>query len=92
MKRRKQSNRDMLERHRAEYQRNLDTIARLTARNEELVPIITEEENVEYIALARSTRMGLEEFQRFLEGCRENGVPFPMSNNTNEQEDMTHEA
>lgn len=39
MKRRKQSNRDMLERHLAERERNLETIARLTARNEELAPI-----------------------------------------------------
>lgn len=78
MRRRKQSNRDMLERHRAEYQENLDTISRLTTRNEELASIITEEENVEIIALVRSTQMGLDEFQRFLEGRRNGGVPFPM--------------
>lgn len=92
MKRRKQSNRDMLERHLAEHQRNLETIARLTARNEELAPIIREEEDLEIVALVRARHMGLDEFQRFLEGCQENGIPFPMSNNTNEQEDMTHEA
>ena len=86
MARRKQSNRDMLDKHRAEYQHNLDTIARLTARNEELTPIITEEENVEIVALVRSTHMGLEEFQRFLQGRRA-GVPFPMNN----EEGMTHE-
>ena len=59
MKRRKQGNRDMLEKHQAEYQRNLDTIARLTARNEELEAIITEEENLEIVALVRCNHMGL---------------------------------
>ena len=88
MRRRKQSNRDMLERHRAEYQRNLDTIARLSARNEELAPIITEEENVEIVALVRSTNMGLEAFQRFLEGRQDNGGPSPMNEH---EEGMTHE-
>lgn len=99
MRRRKQSNRDMLERHRAEYQENLDTIGRLTARNEELASIITEEENLEIIALVRSTRMGLDEFQRFLEGRRD-GVPFPMIRASaapasvmadNDEEEMTHD-
>lgn len=92
MRRRKQSNRDMLERHLEERQRNLDTIARLTARNEELAPIIQEEENLEIIALVRARHMGLTEFQNFLEGRQSNGVPFPMSKSTNEQEDMQHEA
>ena len=99
MRRRKQSNRDMLERHRAEYQENLDTIGRLTARNEELASIITEEENLEIIALVRSTRMGLDEFQRFLEGRRD-GIPFPMTRASaepasvmvdNDEEEMTHD-
>lgn len=79
MKRRKQSNRAMLEKHQQEYQDNLDRIARLTARNEELKPIIREEEDMEIVALVRSTRMGLDEFQRFLEGRRNGGVPFPMN-------------
>lgn len=99
MRRRKQSNRDMLERHRAEYQENLDTISHLTARNEELASIITEEENLEIIALVRSTRMGLDEFQRFLEGRRD-GVSFPMTRASaepasvmadNDEEGMTHD-
>ena len=99
MRRRKQSNRDMLERHRAEYLENLDTISHLTARNEELASIITEEENLEIIALVRSTQMGLDEFQRFLEGRRE-GVPFPMTRACaepasvmadNDEEGMTHD-
>lgn len=92
MKRRKQSNRDMLERHLAERQRNLDSIARLTARNEELESIIREEEDLEIVALVRSHHMGLMEFQSFLEGRQNNGVPFPMSESTNEQEDIKHEA
>ena len=99
MRRRKQSNRDMLERHRAEYQENLDTISHLTARNEELTSFIIEEENLEIIALVRSTQMGLDEFQRFLEGRRE-GVPFPMTRACaepasvmadNDEEGMTHD-
>lgn len=99
MRRRKQSNRDMLERHRAEYQENLDTISRLTARNEELASFITEEENLEIIALVRSTHMGLDEFQRFLEGRRD-GVPFPMTSACaepasvmadNDEEEKTHD-
>ena len=99
MRRRKQSNRDMLERHRAEYQENLDTISHLTAGNEELASFITEEENLEIIALVRSTHMGLDEFQRFLEGRRD-GVPFPMTRTCaepasvmadNDEEGMTHD-
>lgn len=92
MKRRKQSNRDMLERHIAERERNQETIARLTARNEELAPIILEEENVEIVATVRARYMGLAEFERDFKGRQNNGVPFPMSETTNEQEDMQHEA
>lgn len=92
MKRRKQSNRDMLERHLAERERNLETIARLTARNEELAPIILEEENVEIVAAVRARYMGLAEFERDFKGRKNGGVPFPMSETTNEQEDMQHEA
>ncbi len=91
MKRRKQSNREMLVRHRQEYQDNLDKIARLTARNEELTPIITEEENVEYIALIRSTNMGLEELQRVLEGLRNGGVSFPLNEQTDHEEETSYE-
>lgn len=91
MKRRKQSNPDMLEKHRAEYQKNLDTIAQLTARNEELIPIITEEENVRIIALVRSTNMGLEAFQRFLKEGLENNVPFSMNANS-KKENTTDET
>lgn len=92
MKRRKQSNRDMLERHLAERERNQETIARLTARNEELAPIILEEENVEIVAAVRARYMGLAEFERDFMGRQNGGVPFPMSETTNEQEDMQHEA
>lgn len=86
MNRRKQSNRAMLDRHRAEYQDNLAKIDRLTARNAELEPIIREEENLEIVALVRSTHMGLDEFQRFLTE-RQGSAPCL----TNE-EDNTHEA
>lgn len=91
MKRRKQSNPDMLEKHRAEYQKNLDTIAQLTARNEELIPIITEEENLEIIALVRSTNMDLEAFKLFLEGHLENDAPFSMNDNS-KKENTTNET
>lgn len=86
MNQRKQSNRAMLDRHRAEHQANLAKIDRLTARNAELEPIIREEENLEIVALVRSTRMGLDEFQRFLEE-RQSGAPSFMN-----EEDNTHEA
>lgn len=86
MNRRKQNNRAMLDRHQAEYQDNLAKIDRLTARNAELEPIIREEENLEIVALVRSTRMGLDEFQRFLTE-RQGSAPCL----TNE-EDNTHEA
>lgn len=92
MKRRKQSNRASLDRHREEYQGNLDKIARLIARNEELTPIITEEENLEIVALVRSTHMGLDEFQRFLEGRRNGGVPFPMNGHHNNEEEKPYES
>lgn len=85
MKRRKQGSRDMLERHRAEYQRNLEAIAQLTTRNEELKPIITEEENMEIVALVRSSHIGLEELQRFMEGLRNGEVPFLMVQNDDKQ-------
>ena len=91
MKRRKQSNSDMLKKHRTEYQKNLDTIAQLTARNEELMPIITEEENVRIIALVRSTNMGLEAFQHFLEGHLENDAPFSVNDNS-KKENTTNET
>lgn len=86
MNRRKQNNRAMLDRHRAEHQANLAKIDQLTARNAELEPIIREEENLEIVALVRSTRMGLDEFQRFLTE-RQNGAPSLMN-----EEDNTHEA
>ena len=92
MKRRKQGNREMLERHLAERQRNLETIARLTARNEELEPIIREEENTEIVAAVRARYMSLTEFENDFKGCQGNSVPFPMNESTNEQEDMQHEA
>ena len=92
MKRRKQSNRDMLERHLAERERNQETIARLTARNEELAPIILEEENVEIVATVRARYMELAEFERDFKGRQNNGVPFLMNEKTKKQEDMQHEA
>ena len=92
MKRRKQSNHDILEKHRAEFQQNLNTIAQLTARNEELAPLITEEENVEIIALVRSTNMDLEAFKLFLEGRRKNGVLFPINDNSKKEDTNTNEA
>lgn len=92
MKRRKQSNHDMLEKHRAEFQQNLNTIAQLTTRNEELAPLITEEENVEIIALVRSTNMDLEAFKHFLEERRENGILFPISDNSKKEDTNTNEA
>lgn len=88
MNRRKQSSRSMLEKHRNAYHRNLDSIARLTAQNEELASIITEEENMEIVALVRSTHMGLDEFKRFLEGRRQNGV---LSSITAHEEELPHE-
>ena len=88
MNRRKQSSRSMLEKHRRAYQRNLDSIARLTAQNEKLASIITEEENMEIVALVRSTHMGLDEFKRFLEGRRQNGV---LSSITAHEEELSHE-
>ena len=42
MKRRKQGNRALMEKHIQERQRNLDEIARLNARNEELSAAIAE--------------------------------------------------
>lgn len=36
--------------------------------------------------------MGLAEFERDFKGRQNVGVPFPMSETTNEQEDMQHEA
>ena len=92
MKRRKQGNRDMLERHLAERQRNLETIARLTARNEELAPIIFDEENMEIVANVRARYMSLEEFENDFGGRQNNDVPLSMNESTDEQEDMQHEA
>lgn len=87
MKRRKQGNSATLDKHRQEYRRNLDTIARLKERNKELEPIITEEENMAIVALVRSANMGLDELQRFVTGLREGGVPFLTAQNDDKQSD-----
>ncbi len=83
MRKRKQGNRDMLEKHRREFERNREDIEKLTARNGELSQLITEEENVEYISLIRSTNIGLEEFERMFgriyEELRNSGASFHMT-------------
>ena len=92
MKRRKQGNRALMEKHMQERQRNLDEIARLTARNEELSAIIVEEEEMIVVAAFRSSRMGLDAFCSLVEGRQHSGVPFPMNENHNKQEDTIHEV
>ena len=91
MKRRKQGNRALMEKHIQERQRNLDEIARLNARNEELSAAIAEEEEMIVVATYRSTRMGLDAFCDLVEGCQRSGVPFLMNENHNEQGEKIHE-
>ena len=92
MKRRKQGNRALMEKHIQERQRNLDEIARLTARNEELSAAIAEEEETIVVAAFRSSKMGLDAFCSLLEGRQRSGVPFPMTENPNKQEETIHEV
>ena len=92
MKRRKQGSSALLEKYIQERERNQEEIARLTARNKELEPIIVEEENLEIVALVRSTQMGLAAFRHLMEGYQKNGVLFLMDKNTDTQEETTHEV
>ena len=92
MKRRKQGNRALMEKHIQERQRNLDEIARLNARNEELSAIIAEEEEMIVVAAYRSTRMGLDAFCNLIEGRQRRGVPFSMNETHNELEEPIHEV
>lgn len=92
MKRRKQGNRALMEKHMQERQRNLDEIARLTARNEELSAIIAEEEKMIVVEVFLSTRLGLDAFCSLVEGRLNGGVPFPMTENPNKQEETIHEV
>ncbi len=87
---RKNTTRSSLERHQQEHERNLAKIAKLTARNETLEKLITEEENTEIIALVRSIPVGLDKLQSIIEGLRRGEVPFPVMN-ANTEEGMTHE-
>lgn len=80
--------RSSLERHQQEHERNLAKIAKLTARNETLKKLITEEEDTEIIALVRSIPVGLDELQNIIEGLRRGEVPSSVMKT---EEDMTHE-
>lgn len=80
--------RSSLERHQQEHERNLAKIAKLTARNETLEKLITEEENTEIIALVRSIPVGLNELQSIIEGLRRGEVPSSVMKT---EEGMTHE-
>lgn len=93
MRRRKQNNRAMLDKHRQELTDINEKLVVLEARREELQKLITEEENLEIIAACRENRINVDDLPRILEGFL-NGREVPsFMNQTNEnEEDATNEA
>lgn len=93
MRRRKQNNRAMLDKHRQELTDINEKLVVLEARREELKKLITEEENLEIIAACRENRINVDDLPRILEGFL-NGREVPsFMNQTNEnEEDATNEA
>lgn len=93
MRRRKQNNRAMLDKHRQELTDINEKLVVLEARREELQKLITEEENLEIIAACRENRINVDDLPRILEGFL-NGreVPSFMNQINENEEDATNEA
>ena len=86
MKRRNQSNRALLEKHRQELASIEEKMAAMTARKTELLALITEEENVEIINMVRARAVTLEDLHEIMEGQRSSVVPVLMAQTTDKEE------
>lgn len=90
MKRRNQSNRALLEKHKQELASIEEKMAAMTARKTELLAMITEEENVEIVNMVRAGAVTLEDLRKIMEGQRNNVVPVLMAQPT-DKEEIEHE-
>ena len=90
MKRRNQSNRALLERHKQELASIEEKMAAMTARKTELLAMITEEENVEIVNMVRAGAVTLEDLRKIMEGQRNSVVPVLMAQPT-DKEEIEHE-
>lgn len=90
MKRRNQSNRALLEKHKQELASIEEKMAAMTARKTELLAMITEEENVEIVNMVRAGAVTLEDLRKMMEGQRNSVVPVLMAQPT-DKEEIKHE-
>ena len=90
MKRRNQSNRVLLEKHKQELASIEEKMAAMTARKTELLAMITEEENVEIVNMVRAGAVTLEDLRKIMEGQRNSVVPVLMTQPT-DKEEIEHE-
>ena len=90
MKRRNQSNRVLLEKHKQELASIEEKMAAMTARKTELLAMITEEENVEIVNMVRAGAVTLEDLRKMMEGQRNSVVPVLMAQPT-DKEEIEHE-
>ena len=90
MKRRNQSNRALLEKHKQELASIEEKMAAMTARKTELLAMITEEENVEIVNMVRAGAVTLEDLRKIREGQRNSVVPVLMAQPT-DKEEIEHE-
>lgn len=90
MKRRNQSNRALLEKHKQELASIEEKMATMTARKTELLAMITEEENVEIVNMVRAGAVTLEDLRKIMEGQRNSVVPVLMAQPT-DKEEIEHE-
>lgn len=90
MKRRNQSNRALLEKHKQELASIEEKMAAMTARKTELLAMITEEENVEIVNMVRAGAVTLEDLRKIMEGQRNSVVPVLMTQPT-DKEEIEHE-
>jgi len=90
MKRRNQSNRALLEKHKQELASIEEKMAAMSARKTELLAMITEEENVEIVNMVRAGAVTLEDLRKMMEGQRNSAVPVLMAQPT-DKEEIEHE-
>lgn len=90
MKRRNQSNRALLEKHKQELASIEEKMAAMTARKTELLAMITEEENVEIVNMVRAGAVTLEDLRKMMEGQRNSVVPVLLAQPT-DKEEIEHE-
>lgn len=70
---RKKSNRVSLEENKRTYRKNQAVAARALRMNEDLEPIITEQENFEIVGIIRKHKIGLDNLALVMDGIRPSG-------------------